>query len=42
MVLITIVTEAYKPTYNLGGAHCIKLLVGGFNHLEKYEGQWEG
>ena len=26
MVLITIVTGAYKPTYNWGGAHCIYLL----------------
>ena len=46
MVLITIVTGAYKPTYNWGG-HIVYIyiyiyLVGGFNHLEKYESQWEG
>ena len=26
MVLITIVTGAYKPTYNRGASHCIKYL----------------
>ena len=30
MVLITIVTGVYKPTYNWGASHCIEL---GYQHL---------
>ena len=52
MVDISIVNGVYKPTYNWGAPPCMEdvplprftkgYLVGGFNHLEKYESQWEG
>jgi len=35
-------SKSWIPGKSGGKHHHHLLLVGGFNHLEKYESQWEG
>ena len=37
MVLITIVTGAYKPTYNWGASHCMYIGIFPLDYMGLYE-----
>ena len=39
MVLITVVTGAYKPTYNWGASHCMSRLRYLFGHVTSQQRQ---